>query len=183
MVSLIGEPRRVADQLIGLGEGFFVPLFFVVLGARLDLRALVHSRDDFLLFVLLAVATTLVPVAHGRDRAAPALERAARGGRDGRAVGDRGARPRDRTRSGPVRPPRSSARPPSRSRSRSVGALRIGASRVDQPTRTGRRGVNTNVAPPLIFASAISGASFAGAAAGSITASYANRSSPRVATG
>jgi Kef-type K+ transport system membrane component KefB len=62
MVSLIGEPRRVAAQLIGLGEGFFVPLFFVVLGARIDLRALVHSRDDFLLFVLLAAAMTLVPV-------------------------------------------------------------------------------------------------------------------------
>ena len=46
MVSFLGEPRRVADQLIGLGEGFFVPLFFVVLGARIDLRALVHSRDD-----------------------------------------------------------------------------------------------------------------------------------------
>ncbi len=62
MVSLIGEPRRVAAQLIGLGEGFFVPLFFVVLGARLDLRALVHSRDDFLLFVMLSIAMTLVPV-------------------------------------------------------------------------------------------------------------------------
>jgi Kef-type K+ transport system membrane component KefB len=63
MVSALGEPRRVAEQLIGLGEGFFVPLFFVVLGAQLDLRALVHSRDDLLLFVLLAVTTTLVPVA------------------------------------------------------------------------------------------------------------------------
>jgi Kef-type K+ transport system membrane component KefB len=61
-VSIVGEPRRVADQLIGLGEGFFVPLFFVVLGARIDLRALVHSRDDLVLFGLLAVATTLVPV-------------------------------------------------------------------------------------------------------------------------
>jgi Kef-type K+ transport system membrane component KefB len=61
-VSVIGEPRRVAAQLIGLGEGFFVPLFFVVLGARIDLGALVHSRDDLVLFGLLAVATTLVPV-------------------------------------------------------------------------------------------------------------------------
>jgi Kef-type K+ transport system membrane component KefB len=61
-VSLLGEPQRVAAQLIGLGEGFFVPLFFVVLGARIDLRALVHSRDDLLLFGLLAVASTLVPV-------------------------------------------------------------------------------------------------------------------------
>lgn len=63
MVSLLGEPRRVADQLIGLGEGFFVPLFFVVLGARIDLRALVHSRDDLVLFALLAITTTAVPIA------------------------------------------------------------------------------------------------------------------------
>lgn len=62
MVSMVGEPRRLAAQLIGLGEGFFVPLFFVVLGAHIDLRALVHSRDDLLLFALLAIATTLVPV-------------------------------------------------------------------------------------------------------------------------
>ena len=62
MVSFLGEPRRVADQLIGLGEGFFVPLFFVVLGARIDLRALVHSRDDLVLFAALAVGTTVVPV-------------------------------------------------------------------------------------------------------------------------
>jgi Kef-type K+ transport system membrane component KefB len=63
MVSLIGEPRRVADQLIGLGEGFFVPLFFVVLGARLDLRALVDSRDNLVLLALLAIAATVVRVA------------------------------------------------------------------------------------------------------------------------
>jgi Kef-type K+ transport system membrane component KefB len=63
MVSFVGEPRRVADQLIGLGEGFFVPLFFVVLGARIDLRALVQTRDDLVLFAALAVGTTLVPLA------------------------------------------------------------------------------------------------------------------------
>jgi Kef-type K+ transport system membrane component KefB len=62
MVSFLGEPRRLADQLIGLGEGFFVPLFFVVLGASIDLRALVHSRDDFVLFAALAVGTVLVPL-------------------------------------------------------------------------------------------------------------------------
>jgi Kef-type K+ transport system membrane component KefB len=62
VISAVGQPRRVADQLIGLGEGFFVPLFFVVLGASIDLRALVHSRNDLGLFVALAIATTLVPV-------------------------------------------------------------------------------------------------------------------------
>jgi len=63
MVSVLGEPRRVADQLIGLGEGFFIPLFFVVLGARIDLHALVHSRDNLVLLGVLAAGTTLVPLA------------------------------------------------------------------------------------------------------------------------
>jgi Kef-type K+ transport system membrane component KefB len=62
MVAALGPPRRVAQQLIGLGEGFFVPLFFVVLGAQLDLRALVRSRDDMLLLALLAAAGVLAHV-------------------------------------------------------------------------------------------------------------------------
>jgi Kef-type K+ transport system membrane component KefB len=71
MVSVIGEPRRVADQLLGLGEGFFVPLFFVVLGARIDLRALAHSIDDIRLLVLLATAGSLVHIATAWIRRIP----------------------------------------------------------------------------------------------------------------
>jgi Kef-type K+ transport system membrane component KefB len=51
IVALLGEPKRVAQQLIGLGEGFFVPLFFVVLGARLDFRALAGRPQTLLLAV------------------------------------------------------------------------------------------------------------------------------------
>jgi len=40
-VALIGPPRRLARQLFAVTEGFFGPLFFVWLGASLDLRALV----------------------------------------------------------------------------------------------------------------------------------------------
>ena len=171
MVSLLGEPRRVADQLIGLGEGFFVPLFFVVLGARhRPARARALARRP-VLFALLAVATTLVPRRRRRDRAAAALERAARGGGDGRAVG---RRRRSVSRPNALRPGQAAAIVGAAAVSlavASVGAVRLGAEPVGQSTRTGRRGVNTNVAPPLIFASAISGASVAGGAAGSITAS------------
>ena len=42
MVALLGEPR-VAQQLIGIGEGFAIPLFFVHLGAQIDLGALLES--------------------------------------------------------------------------------------------------------------------------------------------
>ncbi|WP_433712648.1 cation:proton antiporter [Nocardia sp. CA-084685] len=37
-VAGIGEPRRVARQLFAINDGFLGPLFFVWLGARLDLR-------------------------------------------------------------------------------------------------------------------------------------------------
>jgi Kef-type K+ transport system membrane component KefB len=36
----LGEPDRLALQISGVANGFFVPLFFVLLGAELDLRAL-----------------------------------------------------------------------------------------------------------------------------------------------
>ncbi|POH75120.1 cation:proton antiporter [Arthrobacter glacialis] len=39
-VSAVGEPRRLAHQLFALTEGFLGPLFFLWLGASLDLREL-----------------------------------------------------------------------------------------------------------------------------------------------
>jgi Kef-type K+ transport system membrane component KefB len=54
-IALLGPPKSVATELIGLGEGFFVPLFFVLLGARLDVRALFsHPADLGLLASLVA---------------------------------------------------------------------------------------------------------------------------------
>src|SRR5215475_11378507 len=40
VISAIGEPRRLARQLFGITEGFFGPLFFVWLGASLEVREL-----------------------------------------------------------------------------------------------------------------------------------------------
>jgi Kef-type K+ transport system membrane component KefB len=39
-VAAVGEPRRLARQLFAVTEGFFSPLFFIWLGASLDLHAL-----------------------------------------------------------------------------------------------------------------------------------------------
>ncbi|MCK9894498.1 cation:proton antiporter [Frankia sp. AgB32] len=39
-VAAVGEPRRLARQLFAITEGFFGPLFFIWLGASLDLAAL-----------------------------------------------------------------------------------------------------------------------------------------------
>jgi Kef-type K+ transport system membrane component KefB len=54
VVALVGEPKRLVQQLLGLAEGFFVPLFFVSLGARLDVRQLAQSRSDLWLMAALA---------------------------------------------------------------------------------------------------------------------------------
>lgn len=40
VVAAVGEPRRLARQLFAVTEGFFGPLFFIWLGASLDLHAL-----------------------------------------------------------------------------------------------------------------------------------------------
>ena len=58
-VAAIGEPRRLARQLFALTEGFFAPLFFVWLGASLDLRALWHHPSYIWLGVVLGVGAVL----------------------------------------------------------------------------------------------------------------------------
>jgi Kef-type K+ transport system membrane component KefB len=56
------EPRRLVHQLTGLATGFFVPAFFVLLGATLDLRGLVSSPTAIALAIALAAAATAVHV-------------------------------------------------------------------------------------------------------------------------
>jgi Kef-type K+ transport system membrane component KefB len=54
-VAGIGEPRRLASQLFAITEGFFGPLFFVWLGASLNLRDLGNHPSYILLGVVLGV--------------------------------------------------------------------------------------------------------------------------------
>ncbi|MCL2736250.1 MAG: cation:proton antiporter [Propionibacteriaceae bacterium] len=54
-VAVVGEPRRLARQLFALTEGLFAPIFFVWLGASLDLRALPGYPGMIVLGVVLGV--------------------------------------------------------------------------------------------------------------------------------
>jgi Kef-type K+ transport system membrane component KefB len=62
ILAFLGEPRRVAWQLIGVGEGFFIPLFFVSLGARLQFRGLFDQPRNLVLLGLLVIAIGAVHV-------------------------------------------------------------------------------------------------------------------------
>ena len=55
-----GEPHRLALELTGLATGFFVPAFFVLLGASLDLKGLARSPSAIALAVGMALAATMV---------------------------------------------------------------------------------------------------------------------------
>jgi Kef-type K+ transport system membrane component KefB len=65
VVAAVGEPRRLAHQLFAVSDGFLGPVFFVWLGASLDLSALAGSPRMILLGVCLGVGTLLV---HGSLR-------------------------------------------------------------------------------------------------------------------
>jgi Kef-type K+ transport system membrane component KefB len=63
VVAAIGEPRRLAKQLFALTEGFLGPLFFLWLGASLNLRELGHHPPFVLLGLLLGAGALVVHAA------------------------------------------------------------------------------------------------------------------------
>jgi len=74
----IGEPDRLALQISGIANGFFVPLFFVLLGAELDLRALVSDPGAIAFAIALAAGAVMVHltasvITGSKDRVATGL--------------------------------------------------------------------------------------------------------------
>jgi Kef-type K+ transport system membrane component KefB len=67
VVNAIGEPKRLARQLLGVTEGFFGPLFFVWLGASLQVRDLVEHPEFIGLGVALGAGAV---IAHCAGRVA-----------------------------------------------------------------------------------------------------------------
>jgi Kef-type K+ transport system membrane component KefB len=62
-VAAVGQPRRLARQLFGVTEGFLGPLFFVWLGASLDLRDLARHPSVILLGLALGAGAIAAHVA------------------------------------------------------------------------------------------------------------------------
>lgn len=63
LLSAVGEPHRLARQLFGMTEGFFGPLFFVWLGASLDLRELGTHPGMILVGLALGAGAVLAHLA------------------------------------------------------------------------------------------------------------------------
>lgn len=65
MVAVIGGPKRLSTQVRGIADGFFVPLYFVVLGAQLDLAGLVNDPAMLALAAALAVLNVAIHLLAG----------------------------------------------------------------------------------------------------------------------
>ena len=63
MVALIGGPKRLSTQVRGVAEGFFIPLYFVVLGTQLDLHGLFEHPEMLVLAAALALLNVLIRLA------------------------------------------------------------------------------------------------------------------------
>jgi Kef-type K+ transport system membrane component KefB len=59
-VAALGGPKRLSTQVRGIGDGFFIPLYFVVLGSRLDLAGLVRHPTMLALAAALTALNVLI---------------------------------------------------------------------------------------------------------------------------
>jgi Kef-type K+ transport system membrane component KefB len=55
----IGVPHRLSRQIFGVSEGLFTPIYFVWLGASVNIRQTFHSRDTIILAILLCLGALL----------------------------------------------------------------------------------------------------------------------------
>ena len=65
-VAVEGGPRRLSTQVSGVANGFLVPVFFVVLGASLNVRTLVSDPTNLELALALILGMVLVHVLAAR---------------------------------------------------------------------------------------------------------------------
>jgi Kef-type K+ transport system membrane component KefB len=66
VLSRLRTPERLEVQLSGIAEGFFVPAFFVLLGAQLDFRALAGDPHAILLAAAMGAGAVAIHVGAAR---------------------------------------------------------------------------------------------------------------------
>jgi len=66
ILARLRVPTRLEVQLSGIAEGFFVPAFFVLIGAEIDLRSLAGDPSAIALAVVLAVCGLAIHLAASR---------------------------------------------------------------------------------------------------------------------
>jgi Kef-type K+ transport system membrane component KefB len=65
-VALVGGPKRLSTQIRGIADGFFIPLYFVILGAQLDLGGLFSHPAMIALAGALAVLNLAIHLVAAR---------------------------------------------------------------------------------------------------------------------
>jgi Kef-type K+ transport system membrane component KefB len=60
LVAYVGGPKRLSTQVRGVADGFFVPLYFVVLGAQLDVTGLFRHPSALALAGALCALTVAI---------------------------------------------------------------------------------------------------------------------------
>jgi Kef-type K+ transport system membrane component KefB len=76
VVAAIGGPERLSLQVRGVGEGFLIPAYFVLLGARLNVRDLFSDPSNLAIvasLVVLNVGVHIAAAAASRQRLASGL--------------------------------------------------------------------------------------------------------------
>jgi Kef-type K+ transport system membrane component KefB len=66
ILARLREPTRLELQLSGIAEGFFVPAFFVLIGAELDLRSLANDPSAIALALVMALCGLAIHLAASR---------------------------------------------------------------------------------------------------------------------
>ncbi len=62
VLASVGVPHRLARQLFGVSEGFFAPLYFVWLGASINVKLTFHSSQTILLALLLCLGALMAHI-------------------------------------------------------------------------------------------------------------------------
>jgi Kef-type K+ transport system membrane component KefB len=60
VLATVGVPRRLARQLFAISDGFFAPIFFIWLGAEINVRETFHNRSTLLLALFLVLGAFIV---------------------------------------------------------------------------------------------------------------------------